>query len=311
MQQSTIKQKILLIILSLFVAVLIGEGLFRIGGLLVNGRKSDNLKKNESYRIICIGDSTTYGIGASNINKFSYPSQLQNILDKNIINNKFEVINLGSPGMNSSQVLNRFEKNIFDYKPDMVIMMVGINDPWNFEESNILKFYNMTTIRGLYMRMELLLNQLKLYQFIKLVYLSDKFNEISVPDFNDKTMNKAIDFYKGDPDRTKAFNMAIVNNIANLKQIAEDNNAKIIFMKYHNIGWGRPELIIHHTYTQLKVPVVDNELLFKKAKQLGLNILGNDKWHPNDLGYSFIAKNIFNKLVALKILNADAINIFE
>jgi lysophospholipase L1-like esterase len=308
--ESSLKQKLLVIVFGLFIAVLIGEGLFRLGGLLLNQTKSNDIRRKATYRIICIGDSTTYGIGASNIKKYSYPSQLQEILDSNTVNKKIDVINLGSPGINSSQVLNRFEKNINDYKPDIVIMMIGINDPWNFEESNVLKFYNISPVEALYERIKLMLNQFKLYQFLKLVHLSDKFKELKIPAFDIKSQNKAVEFFKDNLDRVKAFNMAIVNNIANLKQISDDNNVKIIFMKYHNVGWGRPELIIHSAYMQLKVPVVDNERLFIKAQQIGLNVWGNDKWHPNDLGYSFIAKNIFNKLVALKLVASDPIDIF-
>jgi len=305
------KQKILLIILGLFIAILLCEGLFRIGGLLANKNQYDINKNKKVYRILCVGDSSTYGTGASDRNKFSYPSQLQNILNDKFINKKFEVINLGRPGISSSQLLNRFENDILKFKPNIAVMMIGINDPWNFEESNILKFYNMKPRRPLFIRIELLLSQSKLYKFLKLVVLSVKFKEPKVPCFNCESRDETELLFAHDPARAKALNSAIINNISRLKQISEDNNIKIIFMKYHNTGWGNPELIIYPTYTQLKVPVVDNEILFKKAKQQGLNVLGNDEWHPNDLGYSLIAENIFNKMVELKILDTEPIAIFE
>lgn len=311
MHQSSVKKKILLITLGLFLSVLIGELFFRIGGLLANETKDNNHNNSEDNRILCLGDSTTYGIGASNVNEFSYPSQLQKLFDNKIPNNNYEVINLGKPGINSSQLLNRFEKNVAEYKPDIVIIMVGINDPWNFEESNILDFYNVTAAKQLYMRIELLLNQSKLFRFFKLVFMSRKFNELTVPDFDNKALSHAVEFYSSDPAKATAFHDAIVNNITKLKEIAYHHNVTIIFMKYHNIGWGHPEPIIHHTYEQLGVPVVDNENLFKKAKQLGINVLGNDNWHPNDIGYALIAKSIFNKMVALKILHTDAVDIFK
>jgi len=312
MNRASINKKILLIILGLFLSVLLGEFLFRIGGFLANDETRVNDLKNKKYhRILCLGDSTTYGIGASNVTEFSYPSQLQKLFDNKIPNNNYKVINLGKPGINSSQLLNRFEKNVVEYKPDIVIVMVGINDPWNFEESNILDFYNVTAAKQLYMRIELLLNQSKLFRFLKLIFVSSKFNELTVPDFDNKTLSHAVEFYSSDPAKATAFHDAIINNITKLKEIADHHNVTIIFMKYHNIGWGRPEPIIHHTYEQIGVPVVDNESLFKKATQIGINVLGNDNWHPNDAGYSLIAGNVFNKMVALKILQADAVDIFE
>jgi lysophospholipase L1-like esterase len=309
MYRASIKKKILLIILGLFLSVLLGELLFRIGVFLASDETRDDDLNNKNHRILCLGDSTTYGIGASNVNEFSYPSQLQKLFDNIIPNNNYKVINLGKPGINSSQLLNRFEKNVAEYKPDIIIIMVGINDPWNFEESNILDFYNVPAAKQLYMRIELLLNQSKLFRFLKLVFMSSKFNELTVPDFDNKTLSHAVEFYSSDPAKATAFHDAIVNNITKLKEIADHHNVTIIFMKYHNIGWGHPEPIIHHTYEQLGVPVVDNESLFKKATQLGIKVLGNDNWHPNDIGYALIAKSIFNKMVALKILNTDAVDI--
>ena len=309
--KSLFRQNFLLVVFGLFIVFLLVEGLFRIGELLVSETNRNNIRRQGAYRILCIGDSTTYGIGASDRDKYSYPSQLQNILDANTVNHNFEVINLGSPAINSSQVLNRFENNIIDYKPDIVIMMIGINDPWNFEESNILKYYNSSPTEALYVRFELMLNQLKLYQFLKLVYLSNKFKEPKVSAFDNKSRNKAIEFFKYDQNREEALNIAIVNNITNLNHISEAHNVKIIFMKYHKDGWRRPASIIHHAYSELNVSVVDNERLFIKAKQMGLNVWGNDKWHPNDLGYLYMAKNIFNKLVALKLVDSKPVDIFK
>lgn len=312
MELNRLKQKILLIIIGLCIAFLLGEVFFQIGNLLVN-RTNNNLSvsKSDNYRILCLGDSSTYGIGASDIKRFSYPSWLQTVLDQNISYKKFEVLNLGVPGINSSQLLNRFKHNILNYKPDMVIVMVGINDPWNFEESNILEFYNTTAVKQLYMKIELLLNKSKLFQFLKLVFLTEKFNELEIPAFDSKTLKKAVEFYGNDQAKAEAYRKAIISNITKLNQIADQNNVIIVFMKYHNIGWGRPELIIHHTYDQLRVPVVDNENLFKKAIQLKMSVFGYDKWHHSDLGYSLIAKNIFNKMIDLKIIYSEPLNIFE
>lgn len=216
--------------------------------------------------------------------------------------------------MNSSQVANRFRKNLSEYKPDVAIVMVGINDPWNLEESNIMKYHNIAKDEfygTLGLRLELLLNKSKLYQFFKLVLLSDKFIDLKLPDFDDKARSKGFVFSKSDRIKSEALFNTIAGNIVEMKQIAEDSNINIIFMKYHNIGWGRPELIIHDIYSQLGVSVVDNETLFIKAKQYRLKIFGNDNWHPGDLGYELMAKNIYNKLVLSGLVNGNLVSIFD
>jgi len=300
----------------LLIAFLLGEAFFRIVGLIANETNPKSYENNKNiYKILCVGDSTTYGLGASDPDKFSYPRQLQKILDEKSYQKKFEVINIGVPGINSSQVLNRFRNNILKHKPEVAVIMVGINDPWNLEESNILTFYSGSIFEKLCLNIELLLNKLRLYQFFKLIYITNRMGTseqgLQLPSFNNEAMSKGFVFSQYDSMRSAALYNAIAYNITQLKLIAENNRVKVIFMTYHNIGWGHPEKIIHQIYTKLEVPIVDNETLFKKAQEKKLSVWGSDGWHPNDLGYLLIAKNVYNKMVSLGFVNGEPLKIFE
>lgn len=155
------------------------------------------------------------------------------------------------PGMNSSQALHRFRENLMQYKPDIVIAMIGINDPWNLEENNILQEYKEKSILGRsFSGLKFLLNKSRVYRFFKLIYVSSEYketkmksNQISsqepvIPNFDDKTKNGAFILSKRRPLESAALYNAIENNITRLKLLAEENHAVIIFMKYHNTGWG-------------------------------------------------------------------------
>jgi len=94
--------------------------------------KKQNLAKGGDFNIICIGDSFTYGLGASP--EESYPGQLQHILNKAVPERHIKVINLGIPGYNSSQGLRYLRGELDFYKPKVVFIMTGMNN-----ESTILR----------------------------------------------------------------------------------------------------------------------------------------------------------------------------
>jgi lysophospholipase L1-like esterase len=86
-----------------------------------------------SFRILCIGDSNTYGTGVERSE--TYPAQLERFLNERSRGVRIEVTNLGVPGSNSSQVLHRLPRYLEIDQPDLVIVLIGVNDYWNPEEA--------------------------------------------------------------------------------------------------------------------------------------------------------------------------------
>jgi lysophospholipase L1-like esterase len=86
-----------------------------------------------AFRILCIGDSNTYGTGVERVE--TYPAQLQRFLNETPGATRFQVTNLGVPGSNSAQVRNRLPQYLELYDPDLVIVLIGVNDYWNPEET--------------------------------------------------------------------------------------------------------------------------------------------------------------------------------
>lgn len=73
-------------------------------------------------RILVVGDSLTYGLGVEE--SLTYPSQLQALLPSP----KYEVLNLGIVGYNSTQILNVLKEHIPLLKPDLIIYGICLND---------------------------------------------------------------------------------------------------------------------------------------------------------------------------------------
>jgi hypothetical protein len=83
--------------------------------------------------ILCVGDSHTYGLPLPE--EESYPAQLEAALQARDPSRTIRVVNLGVPSLNSTFVANRLERQMFQLRPQLVIVWVGINNLWNVVET--------------------------------------------------------------------------------------------------------------------------------------------------------------------------------
>lgn len=123
----SVAQKIALLFLGLFISILLLEIGLRVGGVvylaLQERQNRISMRKRGLYRIVCLGESTTAMDG-----KYSYPSQLEDILNERNIGIKFCVINKGYIAGRMGGIVSQVEDILWKYNPDMVITMLGIND---------------------------------------------------------------------------------------------------------------------------------------------------------------------------------------
>ncbi len=84
--------------------------------------------------VACVGDSFTYGIGASAA-AGAYPAQLERVLRARGTGGRtWRVLNRGWPGRNSAEVLQRVPELLAKERPDYVVILVGTNDRWSDAE---------------------------------------------------------------------------------------------------------------------------------------------------------------------------------
>ncbi|MBI2616836.1 SGNH/GDSL hydrolase family protein [Candidatus Gottesmanbacteria bacterium] len=87
-------------------------------------------KPQNTFRIITLGDSFTYGQFVKT--EENYSKVLENLLSVSLVckpNKKFEVINLGVPGYDINYTVERFIRRGKKYNPDLVIWLLN---SWNF-----------------------------------------------------------------------------------------------------------------------------------------------------------------------------------
>jgi hypothetical protein len=93
------------------------------------------LSKTNKYRVLCLGGSTTYGFGVDSPEQ-TFPAQLELILNKYIrenpdLNQEYngaEVMNAGIEAGNSAEILQQYLFKYRYYKPDAIVLHMGIND---------------------------------------------------------------------------------------------------------------------------------------------------------------------------------------
>lgn len=89
-------------------------------------------KPNNTFRIIGLGDSNTFGWGVE-LNE-TYLKVLEKRLNKNLKSKKYEMLNLGVIGLNTLQEVELFKEKGRELNPDLIIIGFTSND---IEDGNI------------------------------------------------------------------------------------------------------------------------------------------------------------------------------
>jgi lysophospholipase L1-like esterase len=100
----------------------------RIGAAFVGPRAIALVEAGREKIILCLGDSNTYGAYYDAAD--AYPGQLQALIDRRAPG-RYRVLNLGLPGMNSSEIAARLPEWLDRWRPSAVVVSAGINNLWN------------------------------------------------------------------------------------------------------------------------------------------------------------------------------------
>lgn len=103
-------------------------------------REFSTAKPPGAFRIVCLGDSWTFGANVGQDQ--NYPRQLQGLLQRAYPNRKIEVLNLGVLGYSSFQGRELLRRIALSLDPDVVIIAYALNDasPAGFHDSDMSGF---------------------------------------------------------------------------------------------------------------------------------------------------------------------------
>ena len=234
-------RKILLVVLKVILIIVLLEAGLRISGYarVLYQEKLNRIlpEQKDAYSILVIGDSMTYGDGES------WALMLEKKLNSASVNPKFKVIIEAQPAYTSPYLLSKMEGFLSVYNPNMVVAMIGINDPPG------------TKIEG--QEDELLARRLRIYKLLN-YYLSSldkrtneiysdhiknfigEKDEITIPDLDASKEGQIIKLIEQNPA-----NESLYNELARIyayshgpKDVLDSSKYDTSYLDvYENIAW--------------------------------------------------------------------------
>jgi lysophospholipase L1-like esterase len=119
-------RRLVLVVLSLAFVAALGEAALRLRGGWAGGRGFGG----EGPVVLCVGDSLTRG----RPDPENYPAELQRLL-RSRTGKPYRVLNLGVPGVTTTQLRARFERYLDFYRPAVVLLWAGIDNGWRHPET--------------------------------------------------------------------------------------------------------------------------------------------------------------------------------
>jgi hypothetical protein len=171
--------KVFCVFFGLFLALAGLELFLRFLGFgynLIHRPPADN---GAEYRIYCVGESTTWGIGASDPVSKGYPRQLEKMLNEKYEGMKIQCFFDQTIGQNTSEILLKLPQHILKYRPQLIIFMVGANNWWNMDKSNVLLF-SKTRSSQAFLKILIFLDEFRVWKLFKnVVFTRERWNHFS------------------------------------------------------------------------------------------------------------------------------------
>lgn len=260
-------------------------------------------------RIAMIGDSITEGAYVPLGSTFS--DFLETALNEKTSDNdiKYEVMNFGVGGYNLTAETELFVTKITEYKPDIAVFNLFINDADLLPGQNLL--FRNKDIADNIVRLKIFHKYafphstiFKNLLFKSHFYLFLRFRIFSIKTLNNK-LNKFLEAQGKITDKEQR-NLAF--NFARIKKCAEENNIKVIIYIHPSLLFdeGMPNnKIIGDTARKYGFPVI---YMYDKYKESvkdpkDIQVMPLDLCHPNSYGHKIIASSIQQTLKELKYIN--------
>lgn len=253
-----------------------------------------SLKPNNTFRIIVLGDSFTWGGGINEEEKTHiYPSELEQLLNQNSSKIKYEVINFGVPGHTMTQKVEEFKRYALSCEHDFVILQFLEDDA--SDKTKMIEIYK--ELLKNFLKEKKIQNQSEIggeIEFeLKAEAISKYFDEL----WSNYTFSEILKDYVELPlkelvDMINSSNSVLVVSIPLCPDELNLYSRFIPFVK---------QLVDKYNWYFL-----DMEKLYSKynPSELIVNPVPPRDCHPNLFAHKMVAEEIFKTLVINKIIES-------
>jgi len=231
-------------------------------------------KSHNTYRIIALGDSYTFGLGVNLTD--TYPKILERLLNERNGSKRYEVLNFGIPGAGLIEKVELLKKKGIFFNPDLLIFQWSSDDRLNRTEWE--EFINTYIERYL---AEHNLQREKLDEFSYRQLLSEAEKNY----FMGRYINES----------QHALRIFLEENFKDLEEITEKRGIKVILLFFR--ADSTEKSILEEIAAKYNWFIVDCDKYTSKEY-----ILHEKDPHPNQFGYKLIALEIYRKLVESSIV---------
>tara|TARA_B100000519_G_C14255660_1_gene444876 strand:+ start:2836 stop:4032 length:1197 start_codon:yes stop_codon:yes gene_type:complete len=239
-------------------------------------------KPDKLLRINCLGASTTGNYISVENNNYSYPLELEKILQSKLPGD-IEVNNCGMGGYNSADILVRFALQIIDTEPDYIIIYHAYNDINSYLTANFSTDYSHSrkNFGEVYTRLHIASKipdiKLKFYNFL--------INKL-FPAFTVKN-NLISAVSKGRYNSNNDFSLGLKvfeRNLQSIIALCSSNNIKVILSTYcfylHEQIKNDPTHLLFN-----KIVTKENVIIKKLSEKNNLKLVDSASLIPRDDSY--------------------------
>lgn len=265
-------------------------------------------RRPNMLRIVCFGDSSTFGIGNRMID--TWPSQLQQRIQGSSWASRYttiEVINAGVPGYSSFQGLQHLRQEIGRLNPDIVLASYANNDFWHWDNTTDASHhekFQSNSVRNLLLKSRIA--QL-LDAGISSMRPQPDVENLRAPSPNQTWAHAAtVNYVSPVPEWVRRVPLSDFRvNMERMASLCEQHNAKCIFVQWPDqplaAGQGSPRLEYHavlHEVAQLRgLELADVVSEFQRHRPWSVNTyIPNDIVHVNHSGNALAAQAAFEAI---------------